>query len=87
MHPHPAHDRGMVGDARLGPDLGFGVGNNHAIVQIVLMGVDVGVIRDGGTLVDDDFTAIDRNRQNSFPLSCPVPSTMFVGMDIAARTI
>src|SRR5882724_8513072 len=53
-----AHHGGVVGDARARADLGLGVVDDHAVVQIVVVRVDVGVVGDRRALVDDDFAAI-----------------------------
>ncbi len=39
-------------------DLGFLVGDDHAVVQIVGVRIDVGVIGDRTALMDDDLAAI-----------------------------
>ncbi len=48
----------MVGDAGARADLRFVVRHDHAVVQVVGVGVDVGVVGDGAAGVDDDLAAV-----------------------------
>ena len=48
----------MIGNARLGANLGFLVVDDHAIVEVVGVRVHVGIVRNRRTLVNDDFAAI-----------------------------
>src|SRR5579864_4132805 len=55
---YAAHHRGMVSDAREGAEFGALHVDDHAVVQIVLVGVDIGIVGDRGTLVDDELAAV-----------------------------
>src|ERR1700740_2367886 len=55
---HSAQHGCMVGNAGLGANLGTLIRDNHAIVQVVSMGVNVRVVRDGAAFVDDDLATI-----------------------------
>ncbi len=48
----------MVGDACLRTNLRFGIGHDHAVVEVVLVRVHVGVVGDGASSVDDDLAPV-----------------------------
>src|SRR5258708_22374939 len=52
VYPDAAHHRGVIGNARLGADLGARVDNDHAVIQVVRARLDAGVIRDSTPCVD-----------------------------------
>src|SRR5262249_27788588 len=55
---HPAPYRGAIRDASLWSDLCFLIGDNHGIVEIVRVRVNVGIIGYGSPLTDDDFATV-----------------------------
>jgi len=57
-NPHSAQYSRMIGDASLGADLGFVIADDHAVVEIVCVRVDVGVIGDRRSFVNDDLPAV-----------------------------
>src|SRR5579872_2097363 len=58
MHPDPTHNGRVVGNPCLRAYFCLCVGHDHSIVKVMLMGIYVGVIRDGAAGMDHDFTAI-----------------------------
>src|SRR6266568_6570702 len=55
---YSAHHGCVIGDASLGPDFGLVIVHDHAVIQIVGVGVNVGVVGDGTAFMYDDLSAI-----------------------------
>src|SRR4051794_36635050 len=49
-----AHDSSVIGDARFGADLRLVITDNHAVIEVVIMCIDVGIVRDGAALMDNE---------------------------------
>src|SRR5512144_210651 len=58
MHPHSAHDGCVIGDAGARPDLRLSVGYDHSVIQVMVVGIDVGVIGNRAAFVDHDFAPV-----------------------------
>src|SRR5258708_16216999 len=58
VYPDAAHHRCVIGNTRLGTDFGAGVGDDHAVIQVVLVGVDIGVVGYGAAGVHDDLSTV-----------------------------
>jgi ribose 5-phosphate isomerase len=56
----------VVGNARLGANLCFVVANNHAVIEIVGVRIDIGVVGDGTAFMNDDFAAIVEQQAKRF---------------------
>src|ERR1700682_3516946 len=55
---HPAQHRCMVSDACLGADLRLVIADDHAVVEIVSVRVDVGVIGNRRSFMNDDLSPV-----------------------------
>src|SRR6516165_4859266 len=49
---------GVIGNASHRSDLGFLVVDDHAVIEVMGMGIDIGIVGDRRAGMDDDFTAI-----------------------------
>src|SRR5262245_23911386 len=58
VHTHTAHDGRMIGYARFRPNLSPRITDNHAVADVVLMRVHVGIVRYLAALADDNLTAV-----------------------------
>src|ERR1051326_8442968 len=58
MDAHAAHHRCVIGDPGARADLRFTVGNDHSVIQVVIVGIDVGIIGNRAVFVNNDFAPI-----------------------------
>src|SRR5579859_6868813 len=58
VHANAAHDGCMIGDACARADFRLRIGHDHAVVEVVLVGVHVGVVGNGAALMDHDFAPV-----------------------------
>src|SRR4051812_12758404 len=57
-HFYARHHGGVISDAGLGADLRARVLDDHSVIEVVIMRVDVGVIGNRAALVDDELAAV-----------------------------
>ena len=63
-NPYAAHHRSVISNPRPWPNLSLMVGNNHAIVQIMRMRINIGIVGNRTAFMNDDFATIIK--QNIF---------------------
>ena len=58
VHANAAHYRCVIGNAGAWANLRLPVGHDHSVIQVVIMGINVGVIGNRAVFMNDDFASI-----------------------------
>src|SRR6266481_8142845 len=58
MNAHAAHDRRVIRNAGIRTDFCFSIAYDHAVVEIMIVRIDIGVIGDGAAAMNNDFSAV-----------------------------